>query len=151
MFAAEPVGPAGVSAPAATESPTRIIESRSKIEQDIVTAFRSFGLGVEAVGTIEGPQVTRVRLKPASGVKVASLANRAEDLQVALALDQPPLISPGKGFVAVDLPRADRLTMLPPPAPCRFHILLSDRSRKGMADGRTIAHIGREVDAGSFD
>ena len=83
----------------------------SKIERDIVTAFGSFGLGVEAVGTIEGPQVTRVRLKPASGVKVASLANRADDLQVALALDQPPLISPGKGFVAVDLPRTDRQTM----------------------------------------
>jgi DNA segregation ATPase FtsK/SpoIIIE-like protein len=49
--------------------------------------------------------------KPGSGVKVASLANRAEDLQVALALDQPPLISPGKGFVAVDVPRADRQTM----------------------------------------
>jgi S-DNA-T family DNA segregation ATPase FtsK/SpoIIIE len=83
----------------------------STIEQDIVTAFGSFGLGVQAVGTIEGPQVTRVRLKPASGVKVASLANRTEDLQVALALDRPPLIRPGKGFVAVDLPRADRNTM----------------------------------------
>jgi S-DNA-T family DNA segregation ATPase FtsK/SpoIIIE len=67
---------------------------------------------VEAIGTIEGPQVTRVRLRPASGVKVASLANRAADLQVALALDQPPLISPGRGFVAVDVPRADRQTML---------------------------------------
>ena len=111
MFAAEPEGPAGESEPPGADAPTRIAESHSRIEQDILTAFGSFGLGVEAVGTIEGPQVTRVRLKPASGVKVASLANRAEDLQVALALDQPPLISPGKGFVAVDLPRPDRKTM----------------------------------------
>jgi S-DNA-T family DNA segregation ATPase FtsK/SpoIIIE len=110
MFAGEPEGPAGESKPAA-ESLTRHTESHSKIGQDIVAAFGSFGLGVEAVGTVEGPQVTRVRLKPASGVKVASLANRAEDLQVALALDQPPLISPGKGFVAVDVPRPDRQTM----------------------------------------
>ena len=80
-------------------------------EQVLSAAFGSFGLGVEAVGTIEGPQVTRVRLKPASGVKVASLSNRAEDLQVALALDQPPLVNPGKGFVAVDVPRTDRQTM----------------------------------------
>jgi DNA segregation ATPase FtsK/SpoIIIE, S-DNA-T family len=85
--------------------------NHSKIEQDIVEAFGSFGLGVEAVGTVQGPQVTRIRLRPASGVKVSSLANRAEDLQVALALDQPPLVSPGKGFVAVDVPRLDRQTM----------------------------------------
>jgi Recombinase len=39
-------------------------------------------------------------------VKVASLANRAEDLQVSLALDAPPLIRPGRGFVVIDLPRA---------------------------------------------
>jgi len=31
---------------------------------------------------------------------------------VALALDQPPLVRPGKGFVAIDVPRADRQTML---------------------------------------
>jgi len=97
MFAAEPKGPAGEWEPAAAESPTRVAESHSKIEQDIVTSFGSFGLAVETVGTIEGPQVTRVRLKPASGVKVASLVNRAEDLQVALALDRPPLISSWQG------------------------------------------------------
>jgi FtsK/SpoIIIE family/FtsK alpha domain/PD-(D/E)XK nuclease superfamily len=107
MFAAA----ADEAAPVIAADTTRVAERPSKIERDIVNAFSSFGLGVEAVGTIEGPQVTRVRLKPASGVKVASLANRAEDLQVALALDQPPLISPGKGFVAVDVPRADRQTM----------------------------------------
>jgi hypothetical protein len=111
MFAAEPEDIAGELEPATAQSPTRPAENRTKIEREIVTAFGSFGLGVEAVGTIEGPQVIRVRLKPASGVKVASLANRVEDLQVALALDQPPLISPGKGFVAVDVPRTDRQTM----------------------------------------
>ena len=96
--------------PIVAPSPTGLPRNHSAIEQSIVAAFGSFGLGVEAVGTIEGPQVTRVRLKPASGVKVASLANRAQDLQVALVLDQPPLVSAGKGFVAVDVPRTDRQT-----------------------------------------
>jgi S-DNA-T family DNA segregation ATPase FtsK/SpoIIIE len=111
MFAAEPKGVAGESELTTAASSTSTPENHSRIEEDIVTAFGAFGLSVEAIGTIEGPQVIRVRLKPASGVKVASLANRAEDLQVALALDQPPLISPGKGFVAVDVPRADRQMM----------------------------------------
>ena len=61
---------------------------------------------------MEGPQVTRIKLKPSSGVKVASLANRAADLQIALALDERPLIKPGRGFVVIDLPRMDRPTIL---------------------------------------
>jgi DNA segregation ATPase FtsK/SpoIIIE-like protein len=44
-------------------------------------------------------------------VKVSSLANRAEDLQIPLRLAQPPLIKAGKGFVILDLPR-------PEPKPC---------------------------------
>jgi FtsK/SpoIIIE family/FtsK alpha domain/PD-(D/E)XK nuclease superfamily len=109
MFAAESEGATAEREPAAAESPTGIAQSH--FERDVVASFASFGLAVEAIGAIEGPQVTRIRLKPASGVKVASLANRAADLQVALALDQPPLISPSKGFVAVDVPRTDRQTM----------------------------------------
>jgi S-DNA-T family DNA segregation ATPase FtsK/SpoIIIE len=58
------------------------------------------------------PQVTRVKVRLAAGVKVASLANRADDLQVSLALDAPPLIRPGRGFVVIDLPRANRQTIL---------------------------------------
>jgi DNA segregation ATPase FtsK/SpoIIIE, S-DNA-T family len=111
MFGLDSEGAAEEAELAVVSSPATAAESHSDIGRDIVRAFGSFGLGVEAVGTTEAPQVMRVRLKPASGVKVASLANRAEDLQVALALDQPPLISPGKGFVAVDVPRVDRQTM----------------------------------------
>ncbi len=72
-----------------------------------VEAFRGFNLGVEVSSVIEGSQVVRVRLTPAPGVKVSSLANRAEDLQIPLSLAAPPLIKAGKGFVIVDLPRPD--------------------------------------------
>lgn len=77
----------------------------------VVEAFRSFNLAVEAASVIEGPQLVRLRLTPAPGVKVSSLANRAEDLQIPLNLAQPPLIRAGKGFVILDLPR-------PEPRPC---------------------------------
>jgi S-DNA-T family DNA segregation ATPase FtsK/SpoIIIE len=76
-----------------------------------VEAFRGFNLGVEVSSVIEGPQVVRLRLTPAPGVKVSSLANRAEDLQIPLSLAEPPLIKAGKGFVILDLPR-------PEPKPC---------------------------------
>ena len=38
----------------------------------------------------------------------SSLANRAEDLQIALSLAEPPLIKAGKGFVILDLPRPEQ-------------------------------------------
>jgi RecB family exonuclease len=81
------------------------------IGQAVVEAFRGFNLAVEAASVIEGPQLVRLRLTPGPGVKVSSLANRAEDLQIPLNLAQPPLIKAGKGFVILDLPR-------PEPKPC---------------------------------
>ena len=79
--------------------------------QAVVEAFRGFNLAVDAASAIEGPQLVRLRLTPGPGVKVSSLANRAEDLQIPLKLAQPPLIKAGKGFVILDLPR-------PEPKPC---------------------------------
>ena len=78
----------------------------------IVEAFEGFGLGVNVSGVIEGPQLIRIQLEPAPGVKVASLANRAADLQVRLALGAPPLIKAGKGFVILDLPRENPTPVL---------------------------------------
>jgi len=77
-----------------------------------VDAFRSFKLAVEASGVVQGPQLVRLRLKPGPGVKISSLANRADDLQVALSLDAPPLVKAGKGYVTLDLPRAEPQTCL---------------------------------------
>jgi S-DNA-T family DNA segregation ATPase FtsK/SpoIIIE len=86
--------------------------------QAVVEAFRGFNLVVEAASAIEGPQLVRLRLIPGPGVKVSSLANRAEDLQIQLKLAQPPLIKAGKGFVILDLPR-------PEPKPCFLKEALS--------------------------
>ena len=106
-----------------------------------VEAFRGFDLGVEVASVIEGPQLVRLRLTPAPGVKVSSLANRAEDLQIPLSLAEPPLIKAGKGFVILDLPR-------PEPKPC----LLKEEFACGLASAlkSTVAFpigIGVEGDA----
>ena len=69
-------------------------------------AFAAFRLGVEVVGKSDAPQVARYRLRPAAGVKVVSLANRANDLQVALDLPAPPVIEPAQGCVTIDIPKA---------------------------------------------
>ena len=104
----------------------------------VVDAFRGFNLAVEAANVIEGPQLVRLRLTPGPGVKVSSLANRAEDLQIPLSLAQPPLIKAGKGFVILDLPR-------PEPEPCFLKEALA--GRLGRALKSTVAFpIGIDVE-----
>jgi RecB family exonuclease len=101
-----------IFAPVSTvHAPKQPDRAREAVAEQIVAAFKAFGLSVEAGDVVEAPQVTRVKVRPAAGVKVASLVNRADDLQVSLALDAPPLIRPGRGFVVVDLPRANRQTI----------------------------------------
>jgi S-DNA-T family DNA segregation ATPase FtsK/SpoIIIE len=73
------------------------------LSEAIRTCYASFSLGVEVIGKQEAPQLVRYKVKPAPGVKVISLANRAEDLQVALALIQPPMIEPRGGAVTIDI------------------------------------------------
>jgi S-DNA-T family DNA segregation ATPase FtsK/SpoIIIE len=71
----------------------------------IQKCFASFKLDVAVIGQHEAPQLIRYQVKPAPGVKVVSLANRADDLRVALALPQPPMIEPSKGSVVIDIPK----------------------------------------------
>ncbi len=85
-------------------------------ERRVVEAFKSFNLEVTSDGIIRGPQIIRIKIRPAAGVKKSSLANRAEDLQIHLSLGAPPLITAAQGYVAIDLPRSDRETMYLLPA-----------------------------------
>lgn len=77
----------------------------SGLAEAIRRCFASFNLGVEVFEKQEAPQLIRYKVRPAVGVKVISLENRAADLQVALALPQAPLIEPSRGFVTIDVPR----------------------------------------------
>jgi S-DNA-T family DNA segregation ATPase FtsK/SpoIIIE len=73
----------------------------------IETCYAHFKLPVQILGSEDAPQLIRYRVQPAHGVKVVSLANRSEDLQVALKLAQPPLIQAGPGFVTIDVPKPE--------------------------------------------
>ena len=82
------------------------------VAESIVSAYAHFKLPVEVVSVIDAPQIYRFNLKPGPGVKVTSLANRAEDLQVALSLSEPPLVKAAKGYVVLDIPKAQPETVL---------------------------------------
>jgi len=57
---------------------------------------------------IRGPTFTRLFLKPARGQKVNPIANLGAELQLALGLENPPLISVKSTGLAIDIPNAQR-------------------------------------------
>jgi FtsK/SpoIIIE family/FtsK alpha domain/PD-(D/E)XK nuclease superfamily len=102
---------------AAVPAPSIKLPAKSRSKADdvanrIVAAYADFKLPVEVVSVTDAPQIFRFNIKPAPGVKVASLANRAEDLQVALSLAEAPLVKAGKGFVVLDIPKSQPDTVL---------------------------------------
>jgi hypothetical protein len=102
---------AAVATPAA-KVPAKSRSKGDDVANQIVAAYADFKLPVEVVSLTDAPQIFRFNIKPAPGVKVASLANRAEDLQVALSLPEPPLVKAGKGFVLLDIPKSQPDTVL---------------------------------------
>jgi S-DNA-T family DNA segregation ATPase FtsK/SpoIIIE len=93
-------------APPSTELPAKSRSKGDDVAQQIVAAFADFKLPVEVISVTDAPQIFRFNIKPGPGIKVASLANRAEDLQVALSLAEAPLVKAGKGFVLLDIPKS---------------------------------------------
>jgi S-DNA-T family DNA segregation ATPase FtsK/SpoIIIE len=87
-------------------APAASAESGSPdLSEAIRKCFADFNLRVEVIGRQEAPQLIRYRIRPAPGVKVVSLANRADDLKVALSLPQSPVIEPSQGSVVIDIPK----------------------------------------------
>jgi S-DNA-T family DNA segregation ATPase FtsK/SpoIIIE len=80
-------------------------EASQDLSEAIRRCFADFNLEVEILGRQEAPQLVRYSLKPAPGVKVVSLGNRADDLKVALFLPQTPFVEPSKGAVVIDIPK----------------------------------------------
>jgi S-DNA-T family DNA segregation ATPase FtsK/SpoIIIE len=80
-------------------------ETFERVARSIEQCFREFKLPVTVLRAQDAPQLVRYRVLPADGVRVVSLANRAEDLQVRLGLHQAPLIRAAPGCVTIDLPK----------------------------------------------
>src|SRR5260221_4032754 len=92
----------------ATAKPQSVKEG---VAQQIVSAYAHFKLPVEVVSVVDATQIFRFNITPGPRVKVTSLVDRAEDLQVALSLSEPPLVKAAKGYVVLDIPKAQSETV----------------------------------------
>jgi S-DNA-T family DNA segregation ATPase FtsK/SpoIIIE len=82
-------------------------EEAAELLEKVVQVLEVLKLPVEPHGFIVGPRLVRVQVRPLieKGTTVRKIMNRAEDLQVALSLESPPLIQPHAGYVGLDAPR----------------------------------------------
>ena len=77
--------------------------------QELVRALESYGPVVEMRGSpIAGPAFLRYTLMPGKGVKVSSIVNHADNLQMRLGLQHTPMIQKVGGQLVVDMERPDR-------------------------------------------
>lgn len=81
------------------------------------SALSAFGAPCSVLKREYAPSFIRCHLKPQSGIRVSKVQGLASDLQVALSIVAPPMISPAAGYIALDVPRADRCF-----APFKDHI-----------------------------
>jgi len=109
LFGQSPSAAISTTKPATASSQPHSI--KEGVAKQIVSAYAHFKLPVEVVSVIDAPQIFRFNIKPGPGVKVTSLANRAEDLQVALSLSEPPLVKAAKGYVVLDIPKPQSETV----------------------------------------
>ena len=84
-----------------------------ELGQKLVRALEQYGPVVELRGSpIVGPTFLRYTIMPGKGVKVASIVNKAEDLQIRLGLEHAPMIQKAGGKLVIDVQRPDRQTVL---------------------------------------
>ena len=94
----------------------RVFKDRKESEQEAVLLLdklRQFGIDGKISDILSGPMVTRFELEPAPGVKITSIASRADDISLALAAERIRILAPipGKNAVGIEIPNKDRRTV----------------------------------------
>ncbi len=120
----------------------RVYKDRREAEAEaevLMDKLRQFGIDGRIVDILSGPMVTRFELEPAPGVKITSIASRADDISLALAAERVRILAPipGKNAVGIEIPNKERRTVF------LREVLTSEpfreeRSPLGFALGTTI-------------
>lgn len=87
-----------------------LLDNSRRLEQ----ALKDFKIGGRIVQVDPGPVITLYQFQPAAGVKVQRVINLADDLALALKVASVRVFAPvpGKGTVGIEVPNADRETVM---------------------------------------
>jgi S-DNA-T family DNA segregation ATPase FtsK/SpoIIIE len=87
----------------------RLVENSRNLEMKLA----EFGISGQVVAVRPGPVITMYEFKPGSGVKISSIASRADDLSLALEAQSVRIVAPipGKSVVGIEIPNDNRETV----------------------------------------
>ena len=110
----------------------------------VVNAIASFGVAGIRADSIEcGPVVTRVNLVLPRGVRIKTVADLANDLALQLKVASVSFTAvPSKGYLALDIPAANRKTVLPG----NVHTANKDGMELPLEIGVTVTGEARAID-----
>ncbi|ETR72331.1 MAG: cell division FtsK/SpoIIIE [Candidatus Magnetoglobus multicellularis str. Araruama] len=93
-----------------TDDASTHTDGESKGIDTIINLFNMLKTPVFDAGSICGPRFIRYKIKPdhSKSVTVAKITKRAQDLQIAMNLAQPPLMQSQAGYISIDIPRKVR-------------------------------------------
>lgn len=87
-------------------------EEHLALGQQLTAAFAEFGVVITAHPPIVGPTFLRYPIELGKRVSIKSVAQHAQNVQVRLGLEAPPMTSLEGGRLAIDLQRPDRRLIL---------------------------------------
>jgi len=105
----------------------------------LVEIYAQYGVGVMLIGEpIMGPSFIRYGLMPTGRVKVSEIRKRADELQVHMNLETPPMIHTDRGRLVIDVKREK-------PEPVLFRQVIPRRSKQVNLTGSADLPLGVDL------
>ncbi len=120
--------------------PPDVGDEASTAGRRLVEIYQQYGVAVMLLGDpIVGPSFIRYGVMPVGRVKVSEICNRADELQVHMNLETPPMIHTDRGRLVIDVQRHD-------PEPVLFKSILTKRPKPSDVIGLSRIPLGVNLD-----
>lgn len=87
-------------------SPVVDMDEQNANKNNIVQAFRNFGIEIKSISATVGPTVTLYEIVPKEGIKISRITSLENDIMMSLSAKGIRMIAPmpGKGTVGIEVP-----------------------------------------------
>jgi hypothetical protein len=124
----------------AAVTPPEVGDEAAFAGRRLVEIYAQYGVGVMLMGDpIVGPSFIRYGVMPTGRVKVSEIRKRADELQVHMNLETPPMIHTDRGRLVIDVKRAK-------PEPVIFRSVFGKRPKRLPLEGSAELPLGVDLE-----